>query len=84
MSTSEILSELHRLTAAERETIRVRLDDIEAASPLSSEEKALVDKRVSAYRQNPDYLQAWTVAEAEIRKELVLNCGNKRHSVGRL
>ena len=70
MSTSEILSELPRLTAAEREAIRVRLDDIDAAAPLSSEEKALVDQRVNSYRQNPDHLETWAVAEAEIRRDL--------------
>jgi hypothetical protein len=31
--------------------IRSRLDDIEAAAPLSPEEKRLIDERVAAYRQ---------------------------------
>lgn len=69
MSTTEILAELSRLTPAEREAIRLRLDDLDAAAPLSAEEKRLVDERVAAYRQNPGAGVSWAVAEAEIRKQ---------------
>lgn len=72
MSTNEILAELPRLTAAEREAVRTRLDDIESAAPLSPEEKRLVLERVAAYRKNPDAAVSWAVAEDEIRKQLDL------------
>ena len=69
MSTTEILAQLPRLTPAERDAVRSRLDDIDAAAPLSPEEKRLVDERVAAYRQNPTAGVSWAVAEAEIRKQ---------------
>jgi hypothetical protein len=72
MSTVEILAQLPRLSPAEREVVRSRLDDIDAAAPLSPEEKQLVAERVAAYRQNPGAGIAWTAAEAEIRKQLGL------------
>jgi hypothetical protein len=72
MSTTEILDQLPRLTPAEREEVRARLDDIDAASPLTSEEKQLISERVAAYRQNPGAGVTWAVAEADIRKQLGL------------
>lgn len=72
MSTTEILAELSRLTPGERESIRSRLDAIDAAAPLSPEEQRLIDERVAAYRQNPGDGVPWAVAEAEIRKQLGL------------
>jgi hypothetical protein len=72
MSTTEILAQLSRLTPAEREAVRSRLDDIDAAAPLSAEEKRLIDERVAAYRQNPGAGVSWAVAEADIRKQLGL------------
>lgn len=69
MSTAEILTELSRLTPAEREMVRLRLDDLDAAVPLSPEEKRLVDERVAAYRQNPGSAVSWAVAENAIRKQ---------------
>ena len=72
MSTSEILAQLHRLTPAERDLVRSRLDDLEAAAPLSPQEQKIVDERVAAYRAKPDATLSWAVAEADIRKELGL------------
>jgi hypothetical protein len=72
MSTSEILAQLPRLTALEREQVRAKLDEIDSAVPLSPEEKQLIDARVAAYRQRPDAAIPWSVAESEIRKELGL------------
>jgi len=69
MSTTEILAQLPRLTAEEREAVRSRLDDIAAAAPLTPEEKRLIDERVAAYRQNPGATVSWAAAEAEIRKQ---------------
>lgn len=70
MSTTEILNQLPRLTPAEREAVRTRLDDIDAAAPLTPEEKRLIAERVAAYRQNPGASVTWAVAEADIRKKL--------------
>jgi hypothetical protein len=72
MSTREILAELSQLTPIEREVIRSRLDDIDAAAPLSPEEKRLINERVEAYHQKPDAIVSWTVAEADIRKQMGL------------
>ena len=72
MSTTEILAQLPRLTPADREMVRARLDDIDAAAPLSPAEKRLIDERVAAYRQNPGAAVSWAVAEGEIRKEIGL------------
>lgn len=72
MSTTEILAQLPRLTAAERDAVRARLDDIDASAPLSAEEKRLVDQRVAAYRQDPGASVSWKVAEGEIRQRLGL------------
>ncbi|MDI1336346.1 MAG: addiction module protein [Lacunisphaera sp.] len=72
MSPSEILAQLPRLTPAERDAVRSRLDDLDASAPLTAEEKRLVEERVAAYRQNPGAAVSWSVAEAEIRKELRL------------
>jgi hypothetical protein len=72
MSTAEILAQLPRLTPADREMVRARLDDIDAAAPLSPEEKRIVDERVAACRQNPGAGVSWTVAEAEIRQQIGL------------
>lgn len=72
MSTSEILAQLSRLTAGEREQVRAKLDEIDSAAPLSPEEKQLIDERVAAYRQRPDAVRSWSVAEKEIRDELDL------------
>lgn len=72
MSTTEILDQLPRLTPAEREAVRTRLDDIDTAAPLTPEEKRLIVERVASYRQNPDASVAWAVAEADIRRQLGL------------
>jgi hypothetical protein len=72
MSTTEILAQLTRLSPAEREAVRSKLDDIDAAAPFTPEEKHLIDERVAAYRQNPGAGVSWAVAEAEIRKRLGL------------
>lgn len=72
MSTTEILAQLPRLTTAEREAVRARLDDIDSAAPLTPEEKRLVDERVTSYRQNPNAGVSWAVAEDKIRKQLGL------------
>jgi hypothetical protein len=72
MSTTEIIAQLPTLTPADREKVRAQLDAIDAAAPLSPEEKRLIDRRVAAYRQNPDAAVSWAVAEEEIRRKIGL------------
>ncbi len=69
MSTIEILAQLPTLTPADREKVRSQLDAIDAAAPLSPEEKRLIGERVAAYRQNPAAGVSWAVAEEGIRKQ---------------
>jgi hypothetical protein len=40
------LAQLPRLTPADREMVRARLDGIDAAAPLSLEEKRAIDERL--------------------------------------
>ncbi len=70
MSTAEIIDALTKLSPAQRELVRTRLDTLDEAEPLSPEEKRIVEERLAAYRQRPDDVEAWQVAEAEIRKQL--------------
>ena len=70
MSATDILSQLPRLTPAERDAVRSRLDAIDSSAPLSSEEKRLIAERVAAYRQHPGATVSWAVAESDIRKKL--------------
>jgi Putative addiction module component len=72
MSTIEILAQLPTLTPADREKVRSQLDAIDAAAPLSPEEKRLIEERVAAYRQNPEASVSWAVAEEAIRKQIGL------------
>ncbi len=72
MTTVEILAQLQLLTPAEREAVRSRLDDLDAAAPLNPEEQKLIAERVAAYRQNPGASVSWAVAEGEIRQQLGL------------
>ena len=70
MSTTEIINALPSLTAAERDIVRLRLDEIDSSAPLAPEEKRLADQRAAAYWQNPEATLPWSVAEAEIRRQL--------------
>eukprot|EP01035_Chromulina_nebulosa_P032899 gene32899-44004_t len=59
MSTTEILAQLPTLTPVDRERVRAHLDALDAAAPLSREEKQLIHERVAAHRQNPDSAVTW-------------------------
>jgi hypothetical protein len=72
MSATEILDQLPRLCPEERETVRSRLDEIDAMAPPTPEEARLIAERVAAYRQNPDASTTWRVAETAIRQQLRL------------
>ena len=72
MSTAEIMDALTKLSPAQREVVRTRLDALDEAEPLSPDERRIVEERLAAYRQRPEDIDAWTVAEADIRKQLGL------------
>jgi hypothetical protein len=72
MSTAEIMDALTRLSPAQRELVRSRLDALDEAEPLSPEERRVVEERLAAYRQHPEDVEAWKVAEADIRRQLEL------------
>jgi putative addiction module component (TIGR02574 family) len=76
MSKSEILSELPKLTPAERQEIRLhlaRLDGelwLDGDDPLTDVEKALLDARLAAYAKDPDAGSTWEAVETRIRDRL--------------
>jgi hypothetical protein len=53
MSATEILSELPKLTEAERRLVFGKLLELEDP-PLSEADEALVESRLAAHRANPD------------------------------
>jgi len=73
MSKAEILTELPKLTPAERQEIRLhlaRLDGeqwLDSDDPLTDAEKALLDARLAAYEKDPDAGSSWAEVEARIR-----------------
>ena len=76
MSKTEILTELPRLTLAERDEIRLKLAEIDgekwldATDPLTDAEKALLDARLAAYEKDPDAGSSWDEVESRIRARL--------------
>ena len=76
MSKVEILEELPRLTAQERQEIRrklIELDDdewLDADDPLTDEEKTLLEARLAAYEKDPDIGTSWDEVEARIHARL--------------
>ncbi len=76
MSKAEILTELQKLTAAERQEIRLhlaRLDGeqwLDADDPLTDAEKALLDARLAAYEKDPEAGSSWAEVEARIKAKL--------------
>ena len=73
MSKAEILTELSKLTPAERQEIRLKLarldgeEWLEGTEPLIDAEKALLDARLAAYEKDPDAGSSWEEVEARIR-----------------
>ena len=73
MSKAEILEEIPKLTSAEREEIRARLDELDgnqwddADDPLTSEEKALLDARLADMEAHPETSIPWAEAEARLK-----------------
>jgi len=65
MRTSEILDELPRLSKQDRETIRLKLADLDGDGwadgddPLTDADKALIAARIEAHEQAPATAIAW-------------------------
>jgi putative addiction module component (TIGR02574 family) len=76
MSKAEILTELPKLTLAEREEIRLKLAEIDgeewldADDPLTDAEKALIEARLEAHEKNPGTALPWEEFEARIKQRL--------------
>ena len=76
MSKVDILTELPKLTPAERQEVRLKLarldgeEWLDANDPLTNVEKALLDARLAAYEKDPDAGSSWEEVEARIRTRL--------------
>ena len=72
MSKMEILAELPKLELAERREIFDRICEMEERDLLTGgatdEEKALFDRELEEYRQNPEAGSSWNEVEARLRK----------------
>lgn len=73
MSKNEILQELPRLPAPDRQEILDRLWDLEESDVLrvdepSSEEKAMLDEALAAYARDPNAGQPWRKVLAGLRE----------------
>lgn len=73
MSKMEILAELPRLGLEDRREIFERIGELEEGELLNggnptAEEKALLDRELEEYRQNPEAGSTWKEVEARIRK----------------
>jgi len=72
MSKMEILAELPKLELADRREIFDRICEMEEHDLLNggatNEEKALLDRELEAYRQNPEAGSSWNEVEARLRK----------------
>ena len=76
MSFNDVIAELPKLSAEERQELRLqlaRLDGdnwIDASDPLTDGEKALLDARLAAYAKDPDAGSTWGEVEARIKARL--------------
>lgn len=74
MSKAEILAELPKLEVADRREIFERICEIEERDLLnggkpSAEEKALLDRELEEYRQNPKAGSTWDEVDARLRRQ---------------
>jgi putative addiction module component (TIGR02574 family) len=65
MSKAEILEEIAKLTPAERDEIRRKLDEIDEDA-LTAEEWALIDKRIEEHDSNPESAIPWDEFKARL------------------
>ena len=73
MSKVEILAELPKLELADRREIFDRICEMEERDLLlgsqpTAEEKALLDRELEEYRQNPEAGSSWNEVEARLRQ----------------
>ena len=73
MSKAEILNELPRLELRERREIFERIGELEEQELLkggepTAEEKALLDRELEEFQQNPQAGSTWEEVEARLRK----------------
>ena len=72
MSKKEILAELPKLDIQDRREIFDRICEMEEHDLLNGiatpDEKALLDRELEEYRNNPDAGSSWNEVEARIRK----------------
>ncbi len=71
MSKVEILGELPKLSAEEREEVRLKLAELDREEwlddgELTDEEKRLIDARLDACERHPGSFVAWEEAKAKI------------------
>ncbi|MBI4624207.1 MAG: hypothetical protein HY736_13450 [Verrucomicrobia bacterium] len=78
MSTAEILAELPRLSPAEQNQIRQKLDELATYGAdgwlddgeLTDADKRLLDERLAASAKNPEAGSTWEQVEARIHAKL--------------
>jgi putative addiction module component (TIGR02574 family) len=76
MSKAEILEELPTLTPEERDEIRLKLAEIDGDrwldddDPLTDEEKALIEARISAHERNPETAIPWKEFKERLNRRL--------------
>ena len=76
MSKTEILAELPKLKATEREEIQARLDELagdgwlDADDPLTDAEKALIELRIAAHEKNPETAIPWEKFDARLKRRM--------------
>lgn len=76
MSKVEILEELPKLTAEDRQEIRQKLNEIDGdgwldgEDPLTDTEKAVLEARLAAYEKEPNAGSSWEEVEARIQTRI--------------
>jgi putative addiction module component (TIGR02574 family) len=76
MSKNEILAELPKLTVKERLEIRQKLNELEGISEhlppsdLTDEEKAILDKELADFEENPNAGASWEEVKSSIQRRL--------------
>lgn len=73
MSKAEILMELPKLKADERQEIWARLNELDELTnddALSPEEIELVESRISAHTRDPKSALSWNELEAKLNRRL--------------
>lgn len=76
MSIAEVVEELPKLTAEDRDELRFRLLQLDreiwtdSIDPLTDSEKALLDARLAAHRKDPDAGSSWEDVERRLLSKI--------------